>query len=431
MARRLAVISVLRLSSSLGFGIWSLGFVVLVTVSAFPEELWLYDNTRVYGLVQGITEDGKIEVQLGTGREELIPLENVICIRFLGRDPVLAQSGTQEFRLVNGGRLRGQILENRSDQVGLETTFAGTLNLGLAHFRGFLSLPLAGFAGRKAEELIEGDRGKTSPHLDIVLDRRGGYYPGVIRKLERTEVLFDMDEFLQVKPIPVHHLKGVRLADSARDERREWAGDSLPAVFLRLRDGSVLQGKLDRLRLGKWSFHPTWDAKAALEIDLSEIVMVQTFGGRVQYLSQLTPVEIKEQTILAAPQPHQMDRSSQGDDISIAGVRYPWGIGVHANSELTFVLGGRYQEFRSDVGIATRMGAKGSVEFLVLGDGRELFKSPVVKGSDASPVSVRVPLAGVQRLTLKVTDGGDLDMGDVANWGSVRAIRGVAGKEKP
>ena len=191
------------------------------------------------------------------------------------------------------------------------------------------------------------------------------------------------------------------------------------------RDGSRIEGSLERIHLGKWRIRPVWDKKTHLDLDLDEISLVQIMGGRVQYLSQLTPIEggVKEQTILAPPQPYRMDRSCQGDAISIAGKRYPWGIGVHANSELTFALNGRFVEFRSDIGVATRMGKRGSVIFSVLGDGKPLYTSPVVRGSDGKPREVKVPVKGVKRLTLKVTDAGDLDLGDVANWGSARVLR--------
>jgi hypothetical protein len=32
-------------------------------------------------------------------------------------------------------------------------------------------------------------------------------------------------------------------------------------------------------------------------------------------------------------------------------------------------------------------------------------------------------VAGVKQLALQVTNAGDLDLGDVANWGSARVIR--------
>jgi hypothetical protein len=60
----------------------------------------------------------------------------------------------------------------------------------------------------------------------------------------------------------------------------------------------------------------------------------------------------------------------------------------------------------------------------VLGDGRELYKSPVMRGSDGKPLEIKVAIAGVKRLTLKVTSADDLDLGDVANWGAALVVRG-------
>ena len=78
--------------------------------------------------------------------------------------------------------------------------------------------------------------------------------------------------------------------------------------------------------------------------------------------------------------------------LSIAGRRYLWGIGVHADAEMTFALGGRYEEFRADAGIDSRMGNGGSVQFSVLGDGKELYQSPIVRGSDHKPLEIKVPI---------------------------------------
>jgi hypothetical protein len=42
-------------------------------------------------------------------------------------------------------------------------------------------------------------------------------------------------------------------------------------------------------------------------------------------------------------------------------------------------------------------------------------------------LEIAVPVKGVKTLTLKVTDGGDLDLGDVANWGAARVLRSDTG----
>ncbi len=385
------------------------------------EEIRLHDNSRLFGLVQKVDESGRITVLQPTGDEQQVPLEDVIAIRFLGRSPLLVQSGMQDFRLVDGSSLRGQILYNDGDLVTLKTALSGTIQLDLAYAKGFVALPMIGFSGRKAEELLENPARPGTSALDMVLDRRGSLYPGVIRRLELTQLLLDHEELLQVVPVRIPYLAGVRLADAGRAAQPEWRGEI--RVRVQGRDGSVVQGTLKRIHLGAWHVQPAWDSQSTLIVDVDEISLVQIMGGRVQYLSQLAPVGVKESTVLAPPQPFRMDHSSQGDAISIAGKRYPWGIGVHADSRLAFDLGKRFQQFRADIGIATRIGDRGSVVFEVLGDGKSLYRSPVVTGKLPKPIEVQVSVVGVQQLTLQVTNAGDLDLGDAANWGSARVIR--------
>jgi hypothetical protein len=430
--------------------------VLLAPLTSRAEEVWLYDNSRIYGLVKSVGADKTMVVQLPTGQEQKVPVEDVIAIRFLGRNPLLVQSGTQEFRFVNGGNLRGQILENKGNIVQLQTAMGGQVPVDLNKVKGFVALPLAGFIGRKAEELVESNtdwvagqvftemrdpKGVLAPEapkltrpLDVLLDTRNSTYPGVLRKFSLTTVTLDHETLLQQVNFPVLYVAGVRLADATRDQVQPWRGD----VQIRLwgRDESRIQGNVTAIRLGRWQVEPVWDVKSPLNVDLEEISLVQVLGGRVQYLSQLEPKEVKESTVLAPPQPYRMDRSCQGDSISIVGKRYPWGIGVHADSSLTFELNGRFKEFRSDIGVATRMGDRGSVVFRVLGDGKELYKSPLIRGTAqhaatgqpddqaaARPTEIKVPVTGVKLLTLEVTNGGDLDLGDVANWGSARVLR--------
>jgi hypothetical protein len=393
------------------------------TQRASAEEIWLHDNTRIWGLVQRVTSEGKIGVLLTTGQESEIPLEDILSIRFLGRDPLLVQAGTQEFRFVNGGRMRAQVLGNEGDRLKVQTAIAGTQDLEFANLKGFVALPLAGFTGRKAEELIESEQSERSDSQDVVLDRQGGVYPGVVRGLKSTELLFDIDSLLQVKTFPLHYVKGIRLADGGRDAKTPWTGDV--QVFLTARDGSIVQGKLSAIRLHKWELRPAWNPAAPIEVDLNEIALVQTLGGRAQYLSQLTPSAVREQTVLAPPQQFQMDRNCQGNAISIAGRRYEWGIGVHADSQLTFDVGARYQEFRAAAGLDTRAPAGGAVKFAVEGDGKILYESPVVHSSDASAHEISVPIPGIRKLTLRVMHAGNGDLGDVANWGSARVLRGA------
>jgi hypothetical protein len=120
-----------------------------------------------------------------------------------------------------------------------------------------------------------------------------------------------------------------------------------------------------------------------------------------------------------------MDRNCQGNAISIAGRRYTWGIGVHADSQLTFDLNARYQEFRTAVGVDTSSPGGGAVKFTVEGDGKILYETPIITTSDAAAIEIIVPVAGVKRLMLNATHAGNGDLGDVADWGSARVLRGL------
>lgn len=70
----------------------------------------------------------------------------------------------------------------------------------------------------------------------------------------------------------------------------------------------------------------------------------------------------------------------------------------------------------------------GSVEFVVIGDDKELYRSPVVKGGQA-PVNIDVDLNGVEVLELKVENGGDGSTGDAALW--ISPVIEYEGKKAP
>src|SRR5262249_13658115 len=150
-------------------------------------------------------------------------------------------------------------------------------------------------------------------------------------------------------------------------------------------------GWLEKIVQGRWQLKPTWDPDVRLNVARAEITTIQVLNSNRLYLSQLMPVRVKEATTLAPPQPYRMDRSCQGDVLTIGKHSYPWGIGVHAESELTFRIGKTFKTFQAVAGIDSHSGAAGSAIFIVLGDGKELYRSPIVRGSDSEPREISVP----------------------------------------
>ena len=125
----------------------------------------------------------------------------------------------------------------------------------------------------------------------------------------------------------------------------------------------------------------------------------------------------------------QMDKSVSGGQLSIGGRKFAHGIGTHAAGEFALDLHGSARRFSAWVGVDDAAQAPGSVTFQLLGDGRVLWKSGVMR-TGAPAMEVGVELQGVQRLTLQVGDAGDGNGMDHADWAEAK-MQGVGIKPSP
>jgi len=396
--------------------------VFLFCVAARAEDIRLYDNTRLNAMIEEVSvgKDVSLRVTLMDGRTRTIPLSDIITINFHGRSPRMLLTGTQEVRFTSGDRVRGRFVANVGDALLLETNSLGRFRAPLATLKGFVTMPRTGRAGRWADEMVEeSSRDGAGRFLDEVIDRRGSPYQGVIRRFSTRGIEIDHDSMLKVVSLPTIYLAGGRFADAARHPMPVASSDVL--MRIRTRDGSRIDGRIESITLDRWVLGALWDSNARLPVREEEIVAIQVLNSRRLYLSQLVPVRVREKTVLAPSQPYRMDRNCQGGPLTIAERSYPWGIGVHADSELTFRLARAFRTFQTIPGIDGD--SRGSVVFSVIGDGKELYRSGVVRGDDKTPQEISVSVEGVEELTLKVENAGDLDLGDVANWAAAQLLR--------
>ena len=91
----------------------------------------------------------------------------------------------------------------------------------------------------------------------------------------------------------------------------------------------------------------------------------------------------------------------------VGGVKFEHGVGTHAESEITIQLDGKAKWFTAKVGVDEHASnAMASVEFIISGDGHELWRSGVCRPGK-KPRDCRVKLAGIKSLELEVTDADD------------------------
>ncbi len=115
----------------------------------------------------------------------------------------------------------------------------------------------------------------------------------------------------------------------------------------------------------------------------------------------------------------QLNRSMREKPLTIAGRTFEHGVGTHAHSSLWVDLAGKGRHLSAFVGFDDSSNGPGSVQFRIIGDGKKLFESGVMKLRDAA-VPVEVDLQGIKTLLLEVLDGGDGTSFDHADWAEAR-----------
>ncbi|NUR01666.1 MAG: alpha-galactosidase [Streptomyces sp.] len=107
--------------------------------------------------------------------------------------------------------------------------------------------------------------------------------------------------------------------------------------------------------------------------------------------------------------------AGDGHPISLGGVVYAKGLGVHAPSTVTYYLGGKCSRVTATVGVDDEKDGAGSVEFLVSADGRQVADSGVLTNPMGGK-PLQADVTGATSVQLIVTDGGDGNNSDHADW---------------
>lgn len=140
-------------------------------------------------------------------------------------------------------------------------------------------------------------------------------------------------------------------------------------------------------------------------------------------LSSLTPLD----PVMNGSGPIERDKShgGEGEDgkpMLIDGVAFNTGLGVHAPSDVRFHLDGRCNgKFVAAVGVDDEVAERGSVVFQVFLDDNMVYDSGLKRGSDERE-DIAIQLTGSQQLRLVVSDGGDGNVDDHADWGAARVM---------
>jgi hypothetical protein len=184
---------------------------------------------------------------------------------------------------------------------------------------------------------------------------------------------------------------------------------------MRLSDGKALS-----LRSFRSEHRITLGASAAICLMLSLPTPSAAALTGTPYLSDLTPASaINGWGAYEKDLSNGEQATGDGKTITINGVTYKKGMGVHAPSDITYTLGSACSAFTASAGIDAEAGTAASVIFQVYTDGTKVYDSGAVrKGTATQSVSINVTSKNLLRLV--VTDGGDGNASDHADWANAQ-----------
>ena len=180
----------------------------------------------------------------------------------------------------------------------------------------------------------------------------------------------------------------------------------------------------------------TFVAQAANPVNLEigpggDLFYVDFDGGTIRRVTANVPPppsgvflsDLQPTTAINGWGPYERDRSNgeaaagDGNIMTLAGVSYSKGLGVHAVSDLRYTVPSTCSTFVADIGLDDEVGSFGSATFTVYVGGTAVYTSPTLTGASATiPLSIPVTPGVELRLVVGEGAGGlSYDHGDWAN----------------
>lgn len=100
------------------------------------------------------------------------------------------------------------------------------------------------------------------------------------------------------------------------------------------------------------------------------------------------------------------DRTFYNTPLSLHGQTYAKGLWANSVAHIDYYLAGQCTTLTSDLGIDDAARGTGTVQYVVLADGAEIYRSPVITNTTPT-VGLSVDVTGAKTIAVEVADGGD------------------------
>jgi hypothetical protein len=357
-------------------------------------------------------------VSRGDGAIETMPLDEVIAVDFARRRAAASAAGEAAVVLLHdGSRLQGAVTGGSQDSLRI------ALRPGLE-----LDAPIdaiaALFLGPRAPRL-ERARFEVSAKEDALFKRPevgGDYTRGTLQSFSANGC--DFEYTLGTVHFPWSDLEAITLARQIEIKAAE-----APLVHADLAPDGVLTGTLVKFGENGLELKPAGFA-ASVVLPAELLRSLRFDGPRHAWLSDVAPAKVEQTPYLGRGDqflfPWRVDRTVTGRPLSVGGRTFAKGFGCHSRTRLDFALTPQDVQFEAWVGVADEvleLADRGAISFAVLADGKEIWRSAVLRAGDVAVKAGPLPLAGAKTLTLLTDYGEGEDVADRGVWGNALLLR--------
>lgn len=323
-------------------------------------------------------------------------------------------AGAASCHLTDGGRVSGRLRSRVPRSIRIDPVWSTTLTIP---FEGLRAVRF-GFPDNAAEKELAARMIAEPSARDLLIvakDDKPVVLPGALEGLGPRNWVFRLPSRLQKAPLDKAYAVVLGAAPGAPGKRPEHffltGGDHFT--------GDIRGATAESMQIRSAAF-------GDLQLAWTQITRLEIRSPLVTWLAD---AKFKSQTVKSALGVDWSPRANlnvTGGPIKLGGRTFVRGLGVHGTTSVSYELDGKQSRLQATIGIDDAMAKRGSVVFRVLGDGRELFKSEILRGG-AKPVDISVDISGVKLLELSTDAADGLDLGDHANWADLRMIRADGG----
>lgn len=138
--------------------------------------------------------------------------------------------------------------------------------------------------------------------------------------------------------------------------------------------------------------------------------------GKLTYLSDLEPAKVVERSGIGLVTHYRKDANLDGEPI-LLDRQYAKGLALHAHTELSYNLAGKYKDFKARLGVDARTGADSHALVTIYCDGEKRFAQTVTVKTGAD---IALSVKDVNTLRIVVSSGNFLDLHDHATLADAR-----------